>query len=490
MSFSQILPAEGSALNYRIVGFSFPSNANSDLYKIEIAAGNYNSVDEFKGKVVKNVATKSNKVVIELPFFGMQYTWRIIYSDNNKVIKTSSFYHFSTLMNSRVDTSKYRLRILHPAEQYKDSYISEDGGGMLYDMTGRPVWFIPDTNELGGFVSDMKFTNSGSITFIYKNAFEINFNGDILWKAPNNGLINGDTIGEYYHHEFTKLSNDHYMVLGTELVKCQSVSSKDTSYTIISHEKAKKDDGFKPGRLGTIIEYDPKGNVVWSWKFSDHLAGSDFDYYEAKIDSIKRYDPHDNAFYFDEKNKVIYLGFRNLNRIMKIEYPSGKILNIYGENFRTGAKSTGKGLFCNQHTVGLTKDGYIYIYNNNSCQLRDSMPAIVVLKEPISDNDTFEKIWEFTCTIDTIDFPKGYPIIFGNGGNTIELPDQSFFTDMGSLYSKEFIVSKSKKILWSALPERFMETDGKWTPNKNYRANIISRAVLEQLIWKAESFKH
>ncbi len=489
LSYSQIFPAEGSSLNYRIAGFAFPTIPKSDAYRIDIAQGRHIIIDSFEKNIIKHVETSTNKEIIELPAFGKQYTWRITYKDNKKVLKNSSLYHFSTLMNDRIDTAKFRLRILHAAEQHKDDYVSEDGGGVLYDMKGRPVWFIPDTNGMGGYVADLKFTKNGTITFIYKTAFEINYDGTILWKGPNNGSINGDTAGEYYHHEFTRLSNNHYLILGTQLIMCKTVTLKDTSYVLTSLDRSKLTDGYKPGRFGTIIEYDETGKVVWSWKFTDHLAGSDFDYYESRIDSGKRYDPHDNAFYFDEKNKIIYLGYRNLNRIMKIEYPSGKILNNYGENFKPGTQSTGKGLFCNQHSIGMTEEGYLYVFNNNSCQLRDSMPSIVILKEPVSKDDDFKKIWEYTCTMDTIDFPAGYPKIFGNGGNAIELSDHSFFVDMGSIYSREFIVNRAKKVLWAALPERYIETDGKWTALKNYRANIISRKDLEQLIWKSETYK-
>ena len=488
-AISQVLPKEGSKLNYRLIGFAFPSAPHALNYIIEIAEGYYNNQDSFKANVIRSFGGTENKIVGEAPFWGSQYTWRTVYNFNNKITKTSSLYHFGTQTDDRVDTNKLRLKILQPTLEYKDYFVSVDAGEVLYNMSGNPVWFKPDSNGINGGVADMQFTPQGTITFLFKNAYEINYNGDILWKAPNNGAVSGDTtLGEFYHHEFTRLSNGHYMVLGMQFLSCKSVSLKDSSFIIVSGKRNVP--GYSLGRFGTIIEYDEKGNVVWSWKSSKYLLGSDFDYFESGIDSLKRFDPHDNAFYFDEKNKVIYLCFRNLNRITKIEYPSGRVLCHYGENYKPGITGIGSGLFCNPHGVRRSRDGYLYFFNNNSCEIKDSLPSVVMLQEPVLLNESLKKIWEYTCTIDTADYPKGYKKIFGSGGNAIELPDRSIFVNMGTQYSKLFIVNRDKKVLWSALPERFMEPDEKWTIVHEYKANIISREDIERLIWNTEASKH
>ncbi len=482
---AQILPKEGSRLNYRLIGFSFPAEAGANSYKIEIATGYYNKADSFKKKIIRSVDSKSNKIIAEVPAFGSQYTWRIISSGKKAVVENNTLYHFSTQMNPHVDTTKLRLRILQPAEQqYKDDYVAVDAGGVLYDMNGQAVWFITDTNGFGGNVANLEFTPQGTVTFICMTAYEINFNGDILWKTPNKGVISGDTAhSELYHHEFRKLSNGHYMILGMELLLCKSVVSKDSSYIIFSDDKDKTErNGYKLGKFGGIVEYDEKGNAIWSWKTSKYLMESDFAYYNP-TDSNKKFDAHDNAFFFDEKNKVIYMGFRNLNRIIKIEYPSGKILRTYGEIFKPGVKGTGAGLFCGQHNIGMTEDGYLLCFNNNSC-LPDALPTVVMMQEPVSLSDTLKKVWEFNCTVEG-KFNKN----FAMGGNAIELPDRSLFVNMGSKYSKLFIVDREKKVFWSALPERYIETEKRWVPIYEYRANIISRKDLERLIWNAQTLR-
>ena len=41
-------------------------------------------------------------------------------------------------------------------------------------------------------------------------------------------------------------------------------------------------------------------------------------------------DVHENAFFFDEKNKVIYISFKYISTIIKLKYPEGIVLNTYG----------------------------------------------------------------------------------------------------------------------------------------------------------------
>jgi hypothetical protein len=473
---AQVLPAEGARLNFRLVGFSFPA-ADRGKCKIEIADGSFTSIDSFASHIIKSAPCKSGKVVTEVPAFDRPYTWRAVYGDKSK----SPLYHFATMYNEHADTAKLRLRILHPAEKpVRDYYVSVDAGGVLYDMNGEPVWFIPDTNGIGGYVGCLKFTPQNTVTFIRNNdAYEINFRGDLLWKAPNTGSISGNSNkSELYHHELTRLSNGHYMVLGAQVLLCKQVVEKDTSYVLVKKEGRDLGD-YKLGRFGTITEYDKQGNVVWNLMTSKFIVGSDFDY-ATSLDSNVRFDPHDNSFIFEEDKKWLYVSFRNTNTIMKIEYPTGRVLANYGENFKTG-KTRGDVFFCNPHAVMRSSEGYLYFFNNNSCRVTDSLPTVVMFQEPTEKDGGIRKVWEYQCSMEG-DYNKK----FLSGGNARELPDGSMFICMGSNYSKIFIVTRDKKLLWSALPEAWLPSDRKWQQNHQFRANIITREQLERLIWSAE----
>jgi len=477
--WSQILPAEGSKLNYRLVGFSFPED-NGSVYTLEIAGGKHVIADSFRKHIIMSLKSAKGRVMSEVPSFGADYTWRVKYSGNRK--KDSTLFHFSTLMNDRVDTTKYRLRILQPTTDYQDMFATIDGGGVIYDFKGNAIAYLPEVNGLAGFVADWKFTDEGTMTFNFgKDAYETNLNGDILWRIPETNSVNTGILPEKYHHAFFKLSNGHYMTLGMEFKPSKRVSTNDTSYIVLSDEK-NVPYGYKLGAYGTIIEFDKDGKVVWSWKDTKNLVGTDFDYFNTTVDTNWQYDPHSNSLFYDEAKDFVYLSYRNLSRIIKIDHKSGKIVEQYGENFKPGSSSKGYGFFCNPHGVRISTDGSMYFFNNNSCWNTDSLPTIVVLKEPVNKSDSLKKVWEYTCTVEG-DYSKR----FGAGGSVVQMEDRSMFVCMGNAFSKIFIVTPQKKVTWSALPERHVETDNIWVNVKQYKANIITRKDLEHLVWNAET---
>ena len=478
MSYSQITPRENAQLNYRIIGFSFPKNG-SEKYILEIADGNVTTDKTFEAQIISRNTNKNNKIIAEVPTFGSQFTWRVKYV--GATTTKSTLHHFSTVMNDRADTTKLRLKILQNEQIPTNNYVSVDAGGVLYDMEGKPVWYMKDNDSISGYVADMEFTPEGTITFIYKNGYEINYNSDVLWKTPiTTAVINGYPIGANYHHEFKKLKNGHYMILGAENVGFTLEIKKDVPYISLNKGLGENRNGV----MGVITEYDEKGNVVWTWKASEYLFSSDFAYYEAYVDTTKQSDPHDNAFFFDEKTNNIYVSFRNLNRIVKISYPDKKVVAEYGQNYKDGSISVGQDLFCNQHSINISDSGYMYFFNNNSCKLEDMYPSVVILKESKPDYNKLEEVWSYNCIS-----PNEYTKRFASGGNVKELGNHSIFVNMGGIYSNLFIVDRDKKKSWSALPERYMQPDRKWTPIREYRANIITRKQLEQLIWNAEKIK-
>jgi hypothetical protein len=471
---AQVSPAEGSKLNYRIIGFTFPAKGRLSAYKLEIAAGNFYSADSFKRNIIKSLPAKKDSVIAEVPSFGAAYTWRVIYMGDHAKGLAGDLHHFSTGMIDNVDTALYRLRILKVAEKYKDALVFLDDNKVLYDMGGNPVWYLPAIDGASITPRDLKLSPQGTITFLFNPPYEINYDGKVLWKGPQKGIISKD-FNENCHHEFTRLPNGHYMVLGTEYLpwKQKSAPAADTP---------------KRTPFGTIIEYDGNDSIVWSWRSFSYLNNSDLNYYPLPEDT-KVADAHENAFFFDEKNNVIYLSFKNISRIIKIKYPEGKVIAAYGETFLPGATERGNGLFCGQHACNRSQNGLLYVFNNNVCEPGE-LPKITVMREPDSDRDHLSKIWEYECTVEGISKEQKKNYRFISGGNVLELPDQSFFACMNGTYSKIFIVDRDKEILWSALAERKNKTTKKWDMAGQYRAFIIpDRKKFEQLIWNSAATK-
>jgi len=299
----------------------------------------------------------------------------------------------------------------------------------------------------------MKISPQGTITFLIgKQIYEVNYDGSVLWMGPDNGIISGG-LSEDYHHEFTRLYNGNYMVLGNEYAYLDLSAIKENKLVLKNEKEFAADSNkvnFTKGVTTTIIEYDSKGNVVWSWKPLAYLPSSDVINYLTK-DGIPTLSLHDNSFFFNEHENAIYLGIRNISRILKIKYPEGNVISSYGEQFKPGIRPAGNGLFCNQHSCKVAKNGDIYLYDNHYCD-PSSIPRIVKMEQPKNASGQLKEKWIYTCTIDSPRLKQDY--IFPMGGNVIELPDGSLFSCMGGSYSKVFIVNMNKEILWSALPEK------------------------------------
>ena len=492
----QIFPAEGSKLNYRVVGLSFLSKKGADNYVIQIATGNCNSIDSFNNNIVRTIDSKKNKTIVEVPSFGCNYTWRVTYNIGKKNFPEKTLHHFSTLPLPETGKQR-RLRVLQPVDKnHKDAYVFLDSYKELFDMNGEPVWFISDDTSgnagklTGGLIRDLKISPQGTITFLGENqgGYEINYNDDLLWKTPDDGKVSGEKT-ESFHHEFTRLSNGHYMILGQETgLWNHRLPSPDSSFEIIPlSAKVKRGANAQETQvpLGTVIEYDQDGNVVWYWKSSDYFRHSDIYYHKEGITV------HENAFFFDEKNKAIYVSFRDISRIVKVKYPEGNVIDVYGENFTKNSGRTTNELFYFQHSVRKSNKGYLYLYDNNTL-IAGNFPKILKLEEPQTPGGDLKEIWEYDCTGEGV-LPeedhqlnkkspdKNHIYDFQSGGNVIELPDDCFFVNMSGKYDKVFILNPNKEILWSAIPE---EWDSKgWHITPQYRASIISNKEMEALVW-------
>ena len=481
---AQVLPQEGSTLNYRIVGFKFPPKPGATGYKIEVAAGIYNNEDSFRKNIIKTVTTKTNKITADVPSFGKDYTWRVLYSPSNA--KQAELHHFSTGYIPELDTNDIRIRTIKSSKKYKDAVFFIDGVRALYDMSGRPVWYLPSikgvSNENLDHIRDIKLSSKNTITFLLDDdAYEISYDGTILWKTPRNGTVSGDSL-EHVHHEFTRLANGHYMVLGKEYIYWELPSAIDTNlfrYFNVIWDGEKKLH-YQKLEFGTVIEYDKDGKVVWQWKSSGFFRKGDPK--PGLQRKIELSDSHENSFYFDEKTKMVYVGFRNLSRILKIKYPEGTVVNSYKNIQKPAPGDAGGLLFCNQHAAKISDKGYLYVFNNNLCQI-GAPPKVIMMQEPVTPDGDLKRVWEIDCPLFGV--PPGTQLMFVAGGNVIELPDHSIFTSLyGDGFSNIFIVAADRTLQWSVSPEKWNKNEKRWTGIDMYRASIITdKKKLDGLIW-------
>ena len=485
---AQVLPLENSMMNYRMVGFSCGKVNGCNKYLLEIALGNFYNEDSFSKHIVLSTVSSANQIIAIVPYFGKPYTWQIsckgAVSSQDKPI----LHHFSTTFIPDLDTNNTRLRIIKDERIYKDAVVFLDGNRAMYDMKGHVLWYLPTidglNNESLRDVRDMKLSPQGTITFLLNNIpYEIDYDGQVIWKGPNDGKVSGDTA-EHYHHEFTRLRNGHYMVLGSEYVKWRLPANVDSN--VLRDGKTLYDSSnkffYQKLEFGTIIEYDKAGAVVWSWSSAKYFRESDV---QSKINgNLRSRDVHENSFFFDEKDKVIYVSFRNISRILKVQYPDGKVVAMYGNKYEQGVREMGNNLFCNQHSVKHSPKGYLYLFNNNFCN-KGAAPRIIRLQESSSGKNQLKKIWEFECPMEG--GASYIRVPFASGGNVTELPGGAMFSSLANdVYSNVFIVSANKKILWSAIPEKMNQVENKWETLYQYRASIIcNEKDIAAMIWES-----
>ena len=197
------------------------------------------------------------------------------------------------------------------------------------------------------------------------------------------------------------------------------------------------------------------------------------------------FDVHENAFYFDEQEKTIYVSFRHISRMLKVKYPEGNVINTYGEIFKKGTPNTGNGIFCGQHSCRSGSAG-LYLFNNG-CN-PDLPPKVSIMKEVEQGKDGLSILWQYECNLEGLKENHHKVYWYPLGGSVYELADSSIFVCSGSDYSKLFIVNRNKEELWSAVPERWFQQQKHWETISQYRASIIcNRKQIEQMVYAAET---
>lgn len=464
------MPAENNQLHYTMIGFSFPEIVQAQKYHIRIAKGKIYDEATLAAQTIITDSSYTNKKIIRVPDWGQEYTWQVTCHTKSKGTQKSTMNHFSTRKVPGVDTNTMRLTILKRNDQYKHNYIFLDGNQALYDMEGHPVWYPPFLDTATNSISDLKLTQDGTITCLYGgNIYEISYSGEVLWQGPNTGEISGDKT-ENYHHEFTKLSNGHYMALGSNYVSWEPPSTDTIACEASSRNRDQK------MMLPILIEYDKKGKVVWSWKFADEYNLCDLPY-EITDKQLRMPDPHANAFFFDEKTQVIYVSLKYANQVIAVQYLKKK-----GTSGRTLQKIDCT--YSGQHCCRISRKGQLYLFNNNSC-VEGFHPGIVVMNDK-------QKTWQYEFGAAELNMDAETERMTsrtrgGAGGSVAELPDGSFFVSLCSPVSGLYIIGQDKTVRWSAIPQRYEPANGKWRYSLQYKASMItSQSDVERMIWYSQ----
>jgi len=470
---AQLVPAEGSQLHYRIIGFSFAGAPGAGSYMLEVAEGTHNSEGSFRAARLSVKETKDNRVIAEVPSFGSAYTWRVTTKVGGKERK-GKFNHFTTLPNPLEPSITTRLRVVERSAEIGNIFVFVDCTKALYNAQGEVVWFMPGAlvQQMGlGGAEDLKCTPQGTIIYLKDGQLnEITYDGKVLGKFPVSGLP-GQRPGGNAHHDAMKLSNGHYMALGD-----QPLTWKLCDTGIVTKSQADTNGGYQTNIFGTVNEYDATGQLVWQYNSADYALHSDVMNLPS-ADGKFNIDIHPNAFFFDEKNGVLFLGCKNISRILKIHYPDRRLMNVIGRPYKSGDKDLDHELFCQQHAITAGAQGEVYVFSNNTCGT-PPLPKLVVLKEDHNALYGATKLWEYEWKT------PGSVGMRSRGGNVTNLPDSTIFASLSSPYGDIFMVNRKKNILWHAVLEKKEPGSDSWTELSTYRSAIVpDHAALERMIW-------
>jgi hypothetical protein len=456
-------------LHYRIIGFSVPPHRGFSSYTLQIARGHYTDEKAFADNIILKAGGKTTKILAKVPYWGTEYTWRVLYNTPGEFVLEPTvcpLLHFSTGMVDNVDTTKVRLNVKTRDRLHKGAFVFLDFNKVLYDMDGQPVWYLPrinNTNFENAGVRDMKLTSDGTITFLMNDVpYEVAYNGRVLWRGPNDGRVSGDSV-EHYHHEFTRLKNGHYMVLGNEDALWPPGGRQGGNAPVMGNSEARK----MP--FGTVIEYDKAGRVIWQWKSSKYYANTNI---ACEGAPPGRYDIHQNGFYFDEDLKFVYVSFKNISEVVKVKYPTGEVVRTYKNS----------SLFCHQHNCS-RQGGGLLVFNNNVCN-ENPVPKIVILQEPKASGEALKKAWEFAMPVNSTNNAKEAELKLTSGGSAMELGDKTIFASNCTPYADIIIVNRKKETLFHAVPESWEPLTNSWFVVPQYRASIIEHGKdLEKAVW-------
>jgi len=185
-----------------------------------------------------------------------------------------------------------------------------------------------------------------------------------------------------------------------------------------------------------IREVDPlTEETIWEWRTGDHLSTDD--YCPWHIDTFGYSDyydwTHSNTIVYREEESAVYLNIRNLDRLVKIDYPSGEVLWSMG---RGG--DFGEGLFQHSHDPQFIKNGNILIFDNGNHRWPiEYSQAVEIAYDP--EQGSAEVVWAWPTEPFFFDSAMGDANRLPNGNTLIT----------SSHHGCIFEVTKSGEIVWS-----------------------------------------
>lgn len=463
---SEVLPAQGSLLNSKNIYFEENFVAKAVGYELQI----FKDQNAFENNLpLLTQQSKWPAFKVSSMEWGQTYYWRVnALGSKHEKIKSSAI-HFFSLINrvNSVHFSDIKIEVLkNDSNKHLGGLICIDYAKMICDRTGKTVWVMPEIPGLQGNASqirDLKLTAKNTLTFLSDNVpLEIDLAGNVLWQLPRPYKFGNDTIT--FHHVFTKTKTGHYYVLGNRKVPRRVIGDLKKGIDDVSQGLTwRRDTAYKQVDIALVFEFDADGKVLWFWDANKYITDEDINF-KRNPAGFPILLTHANGLTLNEEESIIYVSFRDLNRIIRIDKKSKSVKESYGEKYPSGDAAWYGNWFESQHDPNLTARKSLIILNNNGARSRKVSSIMEFAAYPKSAQENL--IWKFDLNFDSLTDGKS-----PSGGNVIEMPNTNIFVCGGQL-NRIFEVTRQKEIVWDAfLYSKSFDAD--WQKFPQYRASWI-----------------
>ncbi|PBQ33222.1 hypothetical protein CNR22_16050 [Sphingobacteriaceae bacterium] len=466
---ASVWPKDGAKLNATFVYLEEEIQDKAVSYELTV----------YKGQNGKSLVSTINSALPSGHLSGLdwntQYVWIVKAFDGNKnLIHTSSEHNFTIekylVSFQQAEETNIKIKV-NNKEKNAGGFIGIDHIRGFVNREGQPVWQIPNIARFTDdetLFRDIKITEDNTVTFLTpEKGIEISLDGEILWSTPAPFVFKKDTV--MYHHEFQKTPRGTYMILANRKVK-RPMPGQYKPEQIKYNSEISVVNGvvYKKTQMTVLLEFDKTGKLIWFWDADTYIVQADL-MTKKYPNGMPVFSTHSNAFCESKDEKFIYVSFRDISRVVKIDKKTKQVMKAYGENFTSAKGMVATNDFRRQHDGTLTDRGTLLIFDNSE-QLNETdspVSSFIEMKENPGPKDS-AVIWRFPMNFDkdmTFPFSSG-------GGNMVELPNSNFLLCAGVL-NRVVEISRDKEIVWDAIPLMKLknQTQQGWKPFPQYRCS-------------------
>jgi hypothetical protein len=445
----EVLPMDGSTLNYTHVMFEIPFNPNANKYQITLKACNE------RGEGCKEIFTEKirNRAILirEGIEFGKTYKWHYAQYHGKKKIYQSKDFLFYVGSNQLLDTNLQKIVFTKPYKGKQKDILIIDGLKLITDLSGKPILYLNYKSDHS--VRDINLTPQGTLTLVdnrFGEVKELKLNGEMLWIGAGK-YENTEGRDDKYHHEFEKVNPNFYLAAGKK--KVGNLDETDNLQDVPPETLCE-----------TIIGFDKEANEIWRFNLLSELKRQ----YNISPDA-NMFNPtrlgHLNGMAVDTNANIVYASFKTFNTVMKIDMASNRILYQYGLKKINFLDSLEEGLsFEQQHAPIFNWKGNLLIFNNGNEKTGSGISELRVGENLSAQNELVKNIY-FKDYL-----PKDYYAV--QMGSVQQTGKNKYLICMGSVPHYFEIDTKKKKLLWQAYTYqnyRYQEGGKIWKPVFSYR---------------------